>query len=109
MELKVKPNSIDNAAVETTCTVKICNNENCDDRIESCITRIPVENGLFVANQDEKRETKSLDYKRETSALCPSDVVFFNRSSSNSPTIFVNVENTKKVYNQIYQCCSYNA
>jgi len=108
MEFKLRPVLTDDTAVKTNCTVEICKNEDCINSGESCIIDIPVKGGLFPQDdaiikttkkpkKEKQRKPKSLDHRRETSALCPSDIVFFNYSTSESPKVSVNVENTKKV------------
>ena len=121
-QFKLKPkDSIDVTTVEADCTVTTCNTEDCLKDGKSCsydIT-IPIKNGLFpeAENKIKKRETTALCpsdvknglfpeaenkiKKRETTALCPSDVVFFNQSSSDFPIVFVIVRNTKKVCNYV--------
>lgn len=120
MEFKVRPSSVKNTSVETNCSIEICNNEDCLSQGTTCILRVPVTDGLFLKCKNKERnkkkckirdrsnerirprirnirKSKSLDYKRETSVTCSSDVVSFYNSSSESPVIFVNVENAKRV------------
>lgn len=110
--VKVCNNNEDCESQENYCTMRI---------------RIPVTNGLFPYDEsngmtnDEVNELLPLDegnsesnglsderrkrqmpnlldyYKRKVTTPCPSDIIFFNRSSSDIPTLFVNIENRKRV------------
>lgn len=98
MEFKLKAITLDASSVLTDCTATTCNTDDCWNSQKSCTIQIPVENGVFIENKRKRQIPNLLDYdKRETIPACPSDLVFFNHSSSFSPSLYVNVENRKKV------------
>ena len=107
MNFKLRISSIDDTAVATHCTLKICNNGDCENQGKTCTVTIPASNGYFSKdkNGDGNKEKKEIHkMKRQNNKrrkICPSDIISFNHSSSDLPTAFVYVENTKKVYSYV--------